>query len=79
MHTGLQVKCCYCETSLSILNLDELKNFSQPPPTSNFMKIQLPFPDCDMQTGGHVDKEKITSTLLKLFIATNQKVSGVPK
>jgi len=43
------------------------------------MKIQPPpFPDCDMQTGGHRD-EKIISTFLQLFIATDQKSSAVPK
>jgi hypothetical protein len=55
-----------------------LKNFGQPPPTSNFMKIQPPFPDWTMQTSGHTD-EKITSTFLQLFIATDQKSSAVPK
>jgi len=62
-----------------ILNLDVLKKFDQLPPTPNFMKIQPPFPDCDMQMGGHTDKEKIASTFLQLFIATDQKSSAVPK
>jgi len=53
-----------------------LKYFGQPSPTPNFMKIQPPFPDCDMQTGGHTDKEKITSTFSQLFIATDQKKSS---
>jgi len=51
----------------------------QPPPTPNFMKIQPPFPDCDMQMGGHTDKEKVASTFLQLFIATDQKRSAIPK
>jgi hypothetical protein len=56
-----------------------MKNFGHPPRTTNLMKIQPPpFPDCDMQTGGHRD-EKIISTFLQLFIATDQKSSAVPK
>jgi hypothetical protein len=78
MHTGLNEKCCYCHTSVKYLKLGCTEKFWSTSPTSNFMKIQPPFPDCDMQTGGHTD-EKITSTFLQLFIVTDQKSSAVPK
>ena len=56
-----------------ILNLDVLENFGQPPPTPNFMKIQPPFPDCDMQMGGHTDTEKIVSTFCNFSLQQTKK------
>jgi hypothetical protein len=43
------------------------------------MKIQSQYSNCDTQTGGYTDNEKLKITFLPLFIATDQKGSAVPK